>query len=348
VVLLRVDATGAFGGPNVNTGGSGLTLFAYLPVQPRQMLYVEVGQVGAAGGAAGLGGGGAAGTQASGQAGAGSGGGATDVRTCSKLATSCPGGITSAKSRLIVAGGGGGSGGTGSGFGAVCGMSAIPGAAGAGGGGGTITTIKGGTVILASAGGSVAPSTPAGGGAAKTPGGGGIGANCTTGTGNTYPNSVPGAAGSGPAGAAGADAVAQTGGGGGGGGGYFGGGSGASGQQTCNSGGCFADNNGSGGGGGSSFVTAKAVLRSFGDTSLAPSVTFTPQIAITTPANHATYQQNAVVDATWTCGGDITGCTGTVPNGQPIDTATTGTHTFTVRGSAGGTVVVGTVTYTVG
>ena len=322
VVLLRVDTTGAFGGPNINTGGQGLTLVTYLPVRPRQVLYVEVGQVGTAGGAAGFGGGGAAGTQASGQSGAGSGGGATDVRTCSELAASCPGGITSAKSRLIVAGGGGGNGGTGTSFAGVCGMSAIPGAAGAGGGGGTITSVKGGTVILASAGGSVAPSTPAGGGAAKTPGGGAIGANCTTGTGNTYPNSVPGAAGSG--------------------------GSGASGQQTCNSGGCFADNNGSGGGGASSFVTAKAVLRSFGDASLAPSVTFTPQIAITTPANHATYQRNAVVDAAWTCGGDLTGCTGTVPNGQPIDTATTGTHSFTVQGSAAGTAVAGTVTYTVG
>ena len=90
------------------------------------------------------------------------------------------------------------------------------------------------------------------------------------------------------------------------------------------------------------------MLRSFGDARLAPSVTFTPQIAITTPANHATYQRNAVVDAAWTCGGDLTGCTGTVPNGQPIDTATTGTHSFTVQGSAAGTAVAGTVTYTVG
>jgi hypothetical protein len=350
VVLVRVDAVGAFGGPDVNSGGLGLTLTAYLPVRPRQVLYVEVGKAGVAGGAAGFGGGGAAGTQASGQPGAGSGGGATDVRTCSELAASCPGGITSAKSRLIVAGGGGGAGGTGSGFGSVCGMSGIAGNAGAGGGGGggTTVTIKAGTVILASQGASVSPSVPAGGGTAKAPGGGAAGANCGTGTGNTYPNSVPGSAGSGPAGAAGANAVAQTGAGGGGGGGYFGGGSGASGQQTCNSGGCFANNNGSGGGGGSSFVTAKAPLGSFGDTSAAASVTFTPQIAITTPASHATYQQHAIVDAAWTCGGDVTGCTGTVPSGQPIDTATTGTHTFTVHGSAGGKTVAGTVTYTVG
>ncbi len=43
----------------------------------------------------------------------GSGGGASDVRTCSELAASCPGGGTSAGSRLIVAAGGGGVGGQG-------------------------------------------------------------------------------------------------------------------------------------------------------------------------------------------------------------------------------------------
>jgi hypothetical protein len=32
------------------------------------------------------------------------------------------------------------------------------------------------------------------------------------------------------------------------------------------------------------------------------------------------------------------------PNGQPIDTAATGTHTFTVHGTAGGATVAGTVT----
>ena len=44
--------------------------------------------------------------------------------------------LTGSVARLIVAGGGGGAGGTGSGFGSVCGISAITGNAGAGGGGG--------------------------------------------------------------------------------------------------------------------------------------------------------------------------------------------------------------------
>ena len=90
------------------------------------MLYAEVGQSGTAGGGATFGGGGAAGAPPPGVPDcgigdqrvpcsgpwAGSGGGASDVRTCSELAASCPGGGTSTGSRLIVAAGGGGVGGT--------------------------------------------------------------------------------------------------------------------------------------------------------------------------------------------------------------------------------------------
>jgi multicopper oxidase len=58
-----------------------------------------------------------------------------------------------------------------------------------------------------------------------------------------------------------------------------------------------------------------------------------PAIALDTPAQGAVFASGEVVNATYTCadlgGAGLASCTGTVPNGQPIDTSA-GAHTFTV------------------
>ncbi len=81
-------------------------------------------------------------------------------------------------------------------------------------------------------------------------------------------------------------------------------------------------------------------------TSLCGSETVTavgpPTATITTPPNNATYTQGQVVNASYSCAeapggpGLLTtgGCVGTVPNGSPIDTSTTGPHTFTVTANS--------------
>ncbi len=351
VTLLTVTAAGGHGGPTVNIGQSGLTLTAYLPVRPGEILFTEVGQSGSYQGGPGFGGGGAAGKDIrSNIVDAGSGGGATDVRTCSERASKCAGGGSSVGSRLIVAGGGGGSGGAGGGSGNLCGSSGGGGSAGASAGGGSQggQAVVGatGTVILASHGQSAAPSTPAGGGSATSAGSGGSMANCAAGTGNTLTGSAPGSPGAGSTGGAGANAVGTTGGGGGGAGGYFGGGGGASGWQVCNANGCSGSGGGAGGGGGSSFVTARAILvPGFGPTNAPPSVTYTPQVEIDTPANGAIYKAGQVVRARWSCVNTIT-CKGSVASGSPIAT-TPGRHTFVVSSLVSGKTVRSTVTYTV-
>jgi hypothetical protein len=351
VTVVMVTALGAVGGPTVTIGQSGLSLTAYLPVAPGEVLFTEVGQPGSMQGGLGFGGGGAAGRDIHENiVDAGSGGGATDVRTCSEQAASCSGGGSSSGSRLIVAGGGGGSGGVGGGSGNLCGNSTGAGSAGASTGGGSqagrALRTAAGTVILASHGQSAPPATPAGGGSQSAAGMGGRNANCASG-GNTLPGSAPGLAGNGPTGGAGANAVGTTGGGGGGGGGYFGGGGGASGPQVCNSTGCPGSGaGGGGGGGGSSFVTARAILApGFGPSSASPSVTYTPQVEIDVPAARATYKAGQVVAARWSCVNTIT-CKGTVASGRPIVT-TPGKHSFTVKAVVFGRTVRSTITYTV-
>ncbi len=70
-----------------------------------------------------------------------------------------------------------------------------------------------------------------------------------------------------------------------------------------------------------------------------------PAIALTTPAQGAVFAKDEVVNAEYTCadlgGAGLASCTGTVPNGQPIDT-TAGAHTFTVTATdnAGNTTTV--------
>ncbi len=66
---------------------------------------------------------------------------------------------------------------------------------------------------------------------------------------------------------------------------------------------------------------------------------YPPTVSVAAPQNGASYSQGAVVDASFACqpgaGGGVldsgsAGCSGTVADGQPIDTSTPGTHTFTV------------------
>jgi hypothetical protein len=75
-----------------------------------------------------------------------------------------------------------------------------------------------------------------------------------------------------------------------------------------------------------------------------------PDITITTPADGATYTQDQVVDADYSCTdpNGITHCQGPVDLGTPLDTSTVGPHTFTVDASdAGGNASTATVDYTV-
>jgi hypothetical protein len=75
-------------------------------------------------------------------------------------------------------------------------------------------------------------------------------------------------------------------------------------------------------------------------------------VSIVSPANGATYLLNETLSAYYSCvaaaGLTIISCTGTTPNGGPVDTSTAGSHTFTVTAadSAGINTVV-TSTYKV-
>jgi hypothetical protein len=344
VVLVSVRADGGFGGPAFNQGGGqGEDLTAYLPVTPQEKLYTEVGQNGSGGGGASFGGGAAGGSQSNGLAPASSGGGATDVRTCREIAVSCPGGGTSAASRVIVAGGGGGAGGSSPSQYDACG-----GDGGAGGANGntTVTTSQG-TFVLGIDGTAGTGSTPSRGATNLGPGAGGVTGSC--GDYNVYSGSVHGNAGAGTVGGSGGNAPLYGGGGGGAGGGYFGGGGGASGNTICNKdAGCFGGSGGAGGAGGSSFITAAGSVVSLGGAQGTPLVTYTPEMTITAPTSKATYTLGQVVNASYFCDPAIfLTCTGTVANGQPIDTSTAGAHTFVIQGAIYQHTVSASVTYTV-
>jgi hypothetical protein len=75
-----------------------------------------------------------------------------------------------------------------------------------------------------------------------------------------------------------------------------------------------------------------------------------PTITLTTPADGATYSLNQAVNADYSCedeagGSGLKSCQGTVANGSAVDTASTGSKTFTVTATdnAGNQ---GSVTYT--
>jgi hypothetical protein len=84
-----------------------------------------------------------------------------------------------------------------------------------------------------------------------------------------------------------------------------------------------------------------------------PPDTTDPTVTVVTPGQNASYLQGSTVNANYSCadeagGSGLASCTGTVPNGSPIDTATLGSKTFTVTGTdnAGNDTTV-TRTYTV-
>jgi hypothetical protein len=79
--------------------------------------------------------------------------------------------------------------------------------------------------------------------------------------------------------------------------------------------------------------------------------TVPPSVLVVRPANGATYNRNYRVTASYRCSDSRSGiaqCTGTGPNGSPIDTSSTGTKSFTVNAQdqAGNTRTV-TVRYRV-
>ena len=128
-----------------------------------------------------------------------------------------------------------------------------------------------------------------------------------------------------------------------GGGGLYGGGGGG--------GGCGAG--GGGGGGGSSFIPGSGLETTAVG---APKIEITykkpPLISIVSPANGASFSLGQAVSASYSCtpqeGASLKSCAGPVANGAPVDTSTTGPHTFTVNAedNGGGTNSV-TVKYTV-
>ncbi len=344
VTMVQAEARGGAGQTaNPQPGpGDGMDLSVGLPVIPGETLFAEVG---APGGASRFGGGGAGGT-GSGAAG-GAGGGASDVRFCSIAATSCPGGVTSAGSRLLVAGGGGGSGGgpppSTVDLGDACGADTGGGDAA----GSTPVSVPGGTAL---AGGDdiiideVPGDAVATGGSGTAPGMGGTIPDCSGG-GRTLSGSVSGANGSGATGGAGGSG--PGGGGGGAGGGYFGGGGGPSGQtETAGHPGTVSD--GSGGAAGSSFfATSDTGIISYQNASAnPPQVKITPLIVIASPARDATFSEGQVVDASYAC---LDGCVqATVANRSPIDTSTPGVHSFQVGDQLQSwPVALSTITYTV-
>lgn len=78
-----------------------------------------------------------------------------------------------------------------------------------------------------------------------------------------------------------------------------------------------------------------------------------PVIDLTTPANGASYGLDKTVDASYSCGDPTPGsglasCTGTVASGNPIDTSTTGSHSFMVTAEdVAGNTASQTVSYNV-
>jgi hypothetical protein len=83
-----------------------------------------------------------------------------------------------------------------------------------------------------------------------------------------------------------------------------------------------------------------------------PIDTTPPAISLPSPRDGATYSQNEVVDAFYSCadpgGSGVTGCTGPVGFGQSIDTSQVGSHTFTVTSTdATGNQSTESATYTV-
>ena len=295
VTITAVGAPGGSGPRNTNTtptpgaypGGDGASVTATVAVTPGETLYVEVGGPGGStdcsldpvvspafngGGGNGCGGG---------------GGGASDVRTCSISTCS----LSSADTRLVVAGGGGGGGGAAhgcvGGAGGQAGDTAVTGA-GAGGAGDSPCTSPGG---------------PGGNGGRGSPAG-------------MVGSGYAGGSTDGTLGAGGNSGYGEL--GGGGGGGYFGGGAGG------------YDFAGGGGGAGSSFWETDAVGTSMEEDSTATAgltvtVASPPSINTVQQSGSATVG-SAVADEATVTGGDSP--SGTVTFDLFSNAAGTGTALF--------------------
>ena len=261
VTALSVQAVGAPGAPGLTgavvraAGGLPASVRTVMPSTPGQTLFIEVGGPGndSTGGYNGGANGGHDG---------GGGGGATDIRTCSVTAASCPDADSTFDSRLLVAGGGGGGGTGGSGTAGAGGGAGQTGSAGGDGTGGITGDGHGGGGGTSTDGGS-AGTGYAGIGISQsgTAGNGGAGGNDPSGAYNTTP----------------------LGGGGGGGGGYFGGGGGGSADvyiRVNPNGYTVIPGAAGGGGGGSSYSTAANAAFDTAPAGHAPSVsiTYTPAV----------------------------------------------------------------------
>jgi hypothetical protein len=81
--------------------------------------------------------------------------------------------------------------------------------------------------------------------------------------------------------------------------------------------------------------TAEDVAGNLGSAAAILNIDLTPPaVTITTAADGAAYLLNAVVPAAYACADSLSGvasCTGTVPNGEPIDTSSVGSKAFTVE-----------------
>jgi hypothetical protein len=227
VYKANADLIGGFGGDGYQAdsggfGAPGTEVYAQIPVQPHQILYIEVGGDAQDGGngAGGTGGWNGGGNGAGTHSGGGGGGGASAIETIPRLGTGY------LASRLIVAAGGGGGGGTGS-----CGNN--------GGGGGLEFESDGGNGSNCTSGASVEGGGTGGASAGGlAAGNGGTGGTAVT-TGTNGSNGSAGALGLGGAGGGSA--------GGGGGAGLYGGGGGGGAAYTP-----VLFGSGGGGGGGES------------------------------------------------------------------------------------------------
>jgi len=314
---LFAEALGAAGhagsGPSAGSGGDGDELFGHVPVSAGEVLDVCVDYGGGLGGVTGV---------LATSRNAGSGGGASGLARGENFSTP-----------LIVAGGGGGGGERAEVTIEVPGLPAVSevfaggngGGAGMPGGAGREGDFAGGEVDGGSASNSEGPGRGTEGGFSPAAL---VGFACVEeGEVRTCDNGGAG---------------------GGGGGGYVGGG-----------GGTFPIGDG-GGAGGTNFCDIPGgcvtLVIPFSQTgSVILNYVEPPKVTLATPPEGATYTEGEIIDANYSCEAEagiepteITSCTGTVPNGSPIATSTTGERSFTVTATQeGGEETSVTHTYTV-
>ncbi|WP_377642867.1 hypothetical protein [Oryzobacter terrae] len=72
-----------------------------------------------------------------------------------------------------------------------------------------------------------------------------------------------------------------------------------------------------------------------------------PGVSVSAPVDGATYQLGESVTADYSCQPAGADCSGTVPSGSPLDTASPGSRTFTASASVGGVTDTASVGYTV-